>query len=263
MSEQEIPLSGGNVNAGVVRIGNTVRRHSGRASEAVHMLLRHLERRQFSGSPRLLGIDEQGREMLSFIDGEAGQWPAIWSSEAALMTSAQLLRSYHDHTADLIDSPLAWVYTHSDAARHEVICHNDFGAYNIVFKDMQAVGIIDFDLAGPGPRLKDVAYAAYWMTPLSLSAEDMHPFAEADLQAGSRRLKLFCASYGIAADENLLDMIGEVLRLMGDEAHAAKMVGEAAAAKLIAGGHLLGWRGEAKSFQDNRQRLIHSLGLSQ
>lgn len=191
MMEQEIPLSGGNVNAGVVRIGDTVRRHPGRARKAVHVLLQYLESRHFSGSPKLLGMDEQGREMLSFIDGEAGQWPAIWASEDALMSSARLLRSYHDHTIDLIASNETWVYEYPDRARHEVICHNDFGAYNIVFKDLQAVGIIDFDLAGPGPRLKDVAYAAYWMTPLSLNSEDMLPFAEADLREGSRRLKSF------------------------------------------------------------------------
>lgn len=261
MDQQEIPLSGGNVNAGVVRVGDTVRRHPSNASEAVHALLRHLEGKHFSGSPKLLGMDEQGREILSFIEGEAGQWPAIWSSEDALMTSAQLLRRYHDLTFELVNANLPWIYEYPDRAKHEVICHNDFGAYNIIFKDMHAASIIDFDLAGPGPRLKDVAYGAYWMTPLSLNAEDMRPFAEADLCAGSRRLKLFCDCYGIAADENLLNMIGEVVRLMGDEAHATRVVGATAAAKLIAEGHLDGWRGEAKSFEENKHRLTQSLGL--
>lgn len=261
MDEQEIPLSGGNVNAGVVRVGNTVRRHPGRAGHAVHSLLRHLESKHFHGSPKLLGMDEQGREMLSFIDGEAGQWPAIWESEDALITSAQLLRRYHDLTMDLVASTTGWVYEYPDRAKHEVICHNDYGAYNIVFKDMKAVGIIDFDLAGPGPRLKDAAYAAYWMTPLSLSATDMQPFAEADLQARSRRLKLFCRCYGIAADERLLEMIEEVLCLMGDEAYVTRMVGEAAVAKLEAEGHLSGWQGEATSFRQNKHRFAHSLRL--
>lgn len=262
MVEQEISLPGGNVNAGVVRVGNTVRRHPGRAGHAVHALLRHLESLHFHDSPKLLGIDEQGREILSFIEGEAGQWPAIWASEIALTSSARLLRRYHDATIDLVGSNEAWVYEYPDHARHEVICHNDFGAYNIVFKGMQAVGIIDFDLAGPGPRLKDVAYAAYWMTPLSLNNKDMLPFAEADLQSGSRRLKMFCACYEITADENLLEMIGEVLTLMGDEAHVEKMVGEAAVARLIADGHLAGWRSEAQAFQDNKLRLAQSLGIA-
>ena len=126
---------------------------------------------------------------------------------------------------------------------------------------MKAVGIIDFDLAGPGPRLKDVAYAVYWMAPLSLNSEDMQLFAEADLQAGSRRLKLLCEHYGVAADEHLLEMVEEALCLMGDEAHVTRMVGEAAAAKLVAEGHLLGWQGEVKSFRENKYRLAHNIGL--
>ena len=68
--------------------------------------------------------------------------------------------------------------------------------------------VIDFDLAGPGPRLWDVAYAAYWMTPLSFHA-DRHggAYAQADFADGSRRLKLFCAGYGIPADRALLETV--------------------------------------------------------
>jgi hypothetical protein len=206
-------------------------------------------------------MDEQGREILSFIEGEAGQWPAIWAGESALITSAQLLKSYHDLTTDLMASDAVWAYEYPDRSKHEVICHNDYAAYNIVFKEMKAAGMIDFDLAGPGPRLKDVAYAAYWMTPLSLCDTDMQPFAEADLQAGSPRLKLFCECYGIAADVHLLEMIDEVLCLMGDEAHVTRMVGDAAAAKLAAEGHLHVWQREARSFHANKHRLAHNFGL--
>jgi hypothetical protein len=261
MSDTEIPLSGGNVNVGVIRVGNTVRRHPGKASAATHALLRHLADQSFSGSPKLLGVDEKGREILTFIEGSAGQWPAIWSNQIALESAATLLRRYHDSTTALVGQVEGWVYQYPDTGRHEVICHNDYGAYNIVFQEMKAVGVIDFDLAGPGPRLKDIAYGAYWMTPLSLNAEDMRPFAEADLKAKSRRLRQFCESYGIEADKRLIDMIEEVLWLMGDEEHAKRVVGEAAAAKLIAEGHLVGWRGEAESFARHRNLLLTSLGI--
>ena len=39
----ELPLSGGNVTAGVVRVGDTVRRPVGAWTPAVHNLLQHLE----------------------------------------------------------------------------------------------------------------------------------------------------------------------------------------------------------------------------
>ncbi len=36
----------------------------------MHALLRHLEARGFAGAPRVLGLDEQGREVLSYLPGE-------------------------------------------------------------------------------------------------------------------------------------------------------------------------------------------------
>src|SRR5688572_17058037 len=66
---EEIPLEGGNVAAGVVRVGDTVRRPVGEWTPAVHALLRHLERVGFDSAPRVLGIDEKGREILSYCEG--------------------------------------------------------------------------------------------------------------------------------------------------------------------------------------------------
>jgi hypothetical protein len=66
---EEIQLSGGGITSGVVRVGGTVRRPAGPWTRTVHAYLRHLERQGFSGAPRVLGFDEQGREVLSFLDG--------------------------------------------------------------------------------------------------------------------------------------------------------------------------------------------------
>ena len=49
----------------VVRIGDTVRRETGPWTTAVHALLRHLEETGYPYAPRVLGIDEQGKEILS------------------------------------------------------------------------------------------------------------------------------------------------------------------------------------------------------
>jgi hypothetical protein len=57
-------LLAGNVST-VVRIGDTARRTTGPWTPAVHALLRYLEVMGFEGAPRVLGIDEQGREMLT------------------------------------------------------------------------------------------------------------------------------------------------------------------------------------------------------
>jgi hypothetical protein len=67
--EGEIELSGGGVTAGVIRIGDTVRRSSGPWTPTIHAHLHHLEERGFLGAPRALGFDEKGREALSVVEG--------------------------------------------------------------------------------------------------------------------------------------------------------------------------------------------------
>ena len=68
--EVEVPLAGGDVTAGVVRVGETVRRPTGPHSPLVHAMLEHLERVGFAGAPRYLGQDDRGREMLTYIEGD-------------------------------------------------------------------------------------------------------------------------------------------------------------------------------------------------
>jgi hypothetical protein len=74
-------------------------------SPFVHALLRHFEAVGFEGAPRLLGIDQQGREMLSFIEGdvfvspESAQDPVAILSDAKLVSAARLIRRFHDATA--------------------------------------------------------------------------------------------------------------------------------------------------------------------
>jgi hypothetical protein len=49
----EIPLTGGRLTAGVVRVGDSVRRPMGLHSSFVHILLKRLEAVRFVGAPRL------------------------------------------------------------------------------------------------------------------------------------------------------------------------------------------------------------------
>ena len=69
MDAREQVLAGGCTTQGVVRIGNTVRRPTGAHTPFVHSLLHHLQESGFDGAPRVLGIDGQGREILTFIEG--------------------------------------------------------------------------------------------------------------------------------------------------------------------------------------------------
>jgi hypothetical protein len=87
----EIALGGGNVSGGVVRIGDTVRRPAGPWTAAMHALLDHLHAAGFHGAPRPLGLDELGREVLTFIPGTIA-WPHTF---ALLEPDDRLRRAAH------------------------------------------------------------------------------------------------------------------------------------------------------------------------
>ncbi|MGZ8605169.1 MAG: phosphotransferase [Actinomycetota bacterium] len=63
-----------------------------------------------------------------------------------------------------------------------------------MFDGEELAGVIDFDLASPGPRVLDMGYAAYRFVPLTDPANPdvSHPGAAAQ----ARRLEAFCAAYG-------------------------------------------------------------------
>ncbi|RYD34038.1 MAG: aminoglycoside phosphotransferase family protein, partial [Verrucomicrobiaceae bacterium] len=58
----EIPLTGGQITGGVVRVGDTVRRPRTEASAFVAELLGMLREKGFEGAPVYLGIDAKGRD---------------------------------------------------------------------------------------------------------------------------------------------------------------------------------------------------------
>jgi Ser/Thr protein kinase RdoA (MazF antagonist) len=184
---------GGNLNA-AVRIGDTVRRRAGPWTPAVHALLRHLEEAGFE-APRALGIDDQGREMLTFIPGEAHsgtleRMPDRVFAEDHLIAAARLLRRYHDVVTDF-EAPRDARWRLTAPTSHDLICHNDWTPWNTLFREGRVALMLDWDLAGPGSRLWDVVNAAYCWIPL-FSREGL-----LDVAQRARRLGLFCDAYGV------------------------------------------------------------------
>jgi hypothetical protein len=256
MAECEEPLAGGNLTP-VVRVGTTVRRAQGAWSPAVHALLRHLEQVGFAGAPRFLGVDSQGRETLSFLPGTVGFSPEVWRDEA-LLAAARLLRQYHDATRSFQPpSDARWQMTHPDPSQHEVLCHNDLAPYNLVFVEGLPTGIIDFDLAGPGPRLWDLAYVIYWFAPLYPHELPMARGLD-DLAQTSRRVHQFCAAYGVAYTPRLLDMVEARLAEMCDRLSGRAADGDPTAQRMIAEGHLAGYQRALMTFRERRQALEHA-----
>ncbi|WP_336210183.1 aminoglycoside phosphotransferase family protein [Nonomuraea sp. LPB2021202275-12-8] len=189
----EIPLQGGDVTDGVVRVGDTVRRPAGQSTPAVHALLRHLEAAGFTGAPRVVGMDSLGREILTFVPGSAGVSVASVTGEA-LAGVAGLLRGFHDATAGFPLVGHQWASGSNDDAPPQVIGHCDLTPDNVVFRDGVPLAMIDFDLARPTTRLFDVVTTLRHWAPIA-DPVDRHPLLR-DVPVGER-LRLFCDEYGV------------------------------------------------------------------
>lgn len=163
-----------------------MRRPRGQASDFVRSLLIHLEASGFDAAPRALGTDERGRDIFGYIEGDVPR-DLAWHADPVLVAAARLIRRYHDATA-------AFAAPEADTnSRNDVICHNDLSPCNFVFRAGLPAAMIDFDVAAPGTRARDVGYAA-WLW-LDVGSQDIC----ADVQ--ERRLALFLTAYGPGAPE--------------------------------------------------------------
>lgn len=207
-TEPEIPLLGGDVTEGVVRIGETVRRPIGTNAPLVHALLRYLESVGFQGAPRLLGIDAAGREVLTFIKGEvAGRPRPAWiADERRLASVGEFLREYDDAAAGftLPEGVRAFqgLVEPQDPDRPppppypvELVGHMDVTPDNVVFRDGRAVAFIDFDLAKPVSRVDEVQNAMRYWVPFEDPADRDPLLRDVDVP---RRCRILADAYGLS-----------------------------------------------------------------
>ena len=191
-----------------VRVGDTVRRPAGASRAAVRDLLLHLESVGFDGAPRFLGTDEQGREVLTWIDGDVPlpPYPAWAMTDRALADLGELVRRLHAATATFRGTTADWSTEWADPGGGSVICHNDLYPENVVFRDGRVVALIDFAMAAPGRPLWDVAIAAETWGPLGdPHRRDQHPV---NLD-GIARLGVLARAYGLEPEraEQLVDVV--------------------------------------------------------
>lgn len=230
-------LEGGRENK-IARSGNTVHRPSGFWTPSVHALLAHIRQAGFLNAPEPLGFDANGNGIVSFMAGEVSNYPLSENaaSEEALVSAAQLLRAYHDATADFATQDHTWLLPPRQPA--EVVCHGDFAPYNVVLRGKTAVSIIDFDTAHPAPRVWDIAYAIYRWAPFH---NPNNPDGFGNLETQISRAKLFCDSYGVSAKsrtnlvEVMIERLQTLIAFMHDEAEKGN---EAFQANLADGHHV-------------------------
>ncbi|MGW1345205.1 phosphotransferase [Kribbella sp. NPDC002412] len=182
--DEEVALTGGNVG-GAVRVGDTVRRATGPWTPAVHALLNYLADAGLTGVPRVLGYDDQNREILDYLPGTA-YGPEV--PDDVLADAMRWLAEYHRVVASYRpEGEIVWRTSRGELAAGQIICMHDYGYYNWIGTESGFSGVIDWDMAGPGVPLDDIAFAAWNTAPLAIPMDPAYQAA---------RLQLMATSYG-------------------------------------------------------------------
>jgi hypothetical protein len=236
--------------------------------------------------PRVLGIDDAGREVLTFVPGAtvgaAAVWPAWAVSDALLVQVGAWLRRYHEAVSGFRPPGVpVWRTEPRHPGPGEVLCHHDVAPYNVVWtpgvagagdsgaaapgagdpgqRDQgddrspvaggpqpgdQGAGspvaaggtghlaaVVDWDAAGPGPALGDVAFLAWHALPLRTGTGWPTPGA-AEV---ARRVTLLAEAYGTSSGD-VIAAIGPRLTAATTRIRAAAAGGDAGMARLVAAG---------------------------
>jgi hypothetical protein len=197
--KQELLEGGWGKDSKPVKIGSTVHRQPSERSSYVHQVLQFLEHANFDWAPRFLGMDEQGWEVLSFIDGYVPHGQEVPQQTWSLETMQDIfghIRQLHDLTSG------------SELARgQECICHGDLSYANTVYRDGKAIAFIDWDWVHPGQRVDDVAYGILQYLSIGQFGSDDDPGERAHLAMALAHAYGLDASQRNAIPGRMLDLL--------------------------------------------------------
>lgn len=243
-------LPGG--TGGVWKVGRTVRRSTGPWTPAVHDLMRWLEAEGLGGVPRVQGFDDDGREVVTYIEGRGVQPDAEVVLDDVLVGAVTWLREFHD----LVESyrpegPVQWRSGLRELGPDEIICHLDPGVYNWIIQSGQFVAMIDWDLAGPGRRIDDLAFLCWTALPL---------YRETPLDDVARRLDLVVDTYAEFGPVTLLDAVAERMTTATERIAAGIERGDPGMLELQARGEPQRTRDRVAAYRARLPELIAALG---
>jgi hypothetical protein len=208
----------------------------------VHALLRHLASTGFDGAPRALGRDERGRQILEYIPGDLVHSVGLLSLRDLGAVGA-LIRRFHDAVASFVAPPDAQWDVVIPPDTTELICHHDLAPWNLVTTGERLV-FIDWDNAGPGSRMWDLAYAVHGFVGMA---------AGNDPAIDAARLVALVDGYRLdSADrQRLAPLLVERTQAMHDLLLEGHRVGRQPWARLYDEGHGQHWAAAATYLEEN------------
>lgn len=253
-------LSGGREGK-IVKETDKVVRPGNAWTPYVHDFLTYMHENGFSNIPKPYGITAEGKEMVSFVEGEVynDSLPDMILSDEVLIDVAKLLRCYHDvgeKYMQKLTGKEVWMLPKKEP--QEVMCHGDFAPYNLTFVDGAVHGIIDFDTLHPGPRLWDIAYAVYRWIPFVSPA---NPDYRENLDEQIRRIKLFADTYGLCVDARnqlpkmMMERIQSLVSYMQREAEN----GNEDVLKNIEDGHMKMYLDDIQYICENESKMLEGI----
>ena len=242
-----------------MHVGETVRRPVGEWTPAVHALLRHLDAVGFTGAPRVLGFDDQGREMLTYIHGVSlsMEAPDLLESTDGVAKAGALVASLHTAVRSFIPPEHSSWWTGSpDPVPSSTTTHGDLAPWNVIV-DGDDWYLIDWDSACPARFVWEAAYSLHTFAMLWPDTALSDSEAIARIQAFGDGARL--------SDASLADVLrlvpartraaADMIDTLADQGHPAFTVQRQE-------GHAQVWRGASEHVASRLQTWLNGVNRS-
>ncbi len=214
-------------------------------SGALHSLLMHLEKVGFTGAPRSFGWDDKGRHLVEFVPGLRADHRDAPAGALEPSRLGAFLREMHDALDSFVPPDYARWFEGIPLHGKDLIVHQDIAPSNIVLRADGSLVAIDWDAAGPGTRLWDLAYACHSFAPLYR--------VDADIASSSQRLRQLVDGYGLddAQRVELVPLLAMRSQRMFEYLDHMRLTGRSPWVELWDKGVGAVWKSDAQWIRDN------------
>ena len=185
----EIPLTGGRITKGVVKKGNQVLRPLCSNSAFVHDVLKWLEKKGVDLAPKFIGITDDRREIISFLDGTSPD-NIGWFSDNQIHEAGKSIKRLHDGLSDF-----------PGCTDGKTVCHNDLSPCNFMFLYDLPYAVFDWDASTIDDPINDIAYAIWLWLDIGNDSTYDNGFGPITPSVIGKRAKIILDAYELERDK--------------------------------------------------------------